>query len=152
MPISTPNKQAGFTLVELMVVLFLIGLAAGAVMLTVGSVASNGGSQAEKFAARIAALRDRAVVEGRPLALWVRPSGYGFERRGNADWQPLDAKPFTTEDWKPPLRANIAGGQMVRVAFDQTGIPSAPLDISLVDGAQSLRVTMDVSGNVNVVR
>jgi general secretion pathway protein H len=152
MPIFTPNEEAGFTLVEMLVVLFLIGLAAGAALLTIGGSSANSGSQAEIFASRIAALRDRAVVEGRPLALWVRASGYGFEKREAAKWQPLNSKPFATTNWQTPVRANIVGGQMVRIAFDASGIPSAPLDIVLTGNAKSMRVMIGADGNINVIR
>jgi general secretion pathway protein H len=152
MLISTPNKETGFTLVELMVVLFLIGLAAGAVILTVSGSTRSSASQAEEFAARIAALRDRSVIEGRPLAYWVRASGYGFERREGTKWRSLDTKPFATVNWQQPAQANIPGGRMLRVAFDGSGVPSAPMDVVISGGATPLRVTMDSAGSVDVVR
>jgi general secretion pathway protein H len=147
-----PAKQAGFTLVELMVVLFLIGLAATAVVLTVGSARRGAGSQAEQFAARVAALRDRAVIESRPFAFWVRPSGYGFETRDGRQWRPLDKKPFATTDWRAPLTANVQGRRVVRVSFDANGLPSAPMDVTLSGGTAPLRVKLDAAGNVDVSR
>lgn len=155
MPTYTPNKphrQAGFTLVELMVVLFLIGLAASTVVLTVSSAARSSGTQAEQFAARIAALRDRAVVEGKPLAFWLRASGYGFERRNGTRWQAWDTKPFQTVNWQASMAANVAGGRAMRIAFDANGLPSAPMDIVLTGDNRTYRVTMDAAGNVNVAR
>lgn len=156
MPTSMPSKyrpsEAGFTMVELMVVLFVIGLSASAVVMTVGSASRNAGSQAEQFAMRIAALRDRAVVESRPLAFWVRPSGYGFESRDGKGWRAIDSKPFTTTDWRAPLTANLQGGRMVRVAFDANGIPSAPVDLLLTGGQSPFRVRLDETGNVDVSR
>lgn len=145
-------SEAGFTLVELMLVLFLIGLTTTAVVMTVGSASRNAGSQAERFAARIAALRDRAVVESRPLAFWVRRSGYGFETRKGQRWQPLDAKAFATTDWRAPLAANVQGGRMIRIAFDANGLPSAPMEVLLSDGQRPFRVKLDESGSVNVYR
>ena len=58
----------GFTLVELMVVLALVGLAAAAVVLTMPPPDGGTRSEATRFAARVAALRDRAAVtpEGGP--------------------------------------------------------------------------------------
>jgi general secretion pathway protein H len=149
---KTPEVQAGFTLVELMVVMFLIGLAATAVVLTVGGVSRAAGSQAEQFAARIGALRDRAVVEARPFAFWVRPSGYGFEVREDRQWRPLAKKPFATTNWQAPLTANMAGQPVLRIAFDANGLPSAPMDITLSGGATPLRVKLDAAGNVDVSR
>jgi general secretion pathway protein H len=156
MPTSIQNKvrasQTGFTLVELMVVMFLIGLAATAVVLTVGSASRSAGSQAEQFAARIGALRDRAVVESRPHAFWVRPSGYGFEAREGRQWRPLDTKPFATTDWQKPLAANVTGQRVVRIAFDAGGLPSAPMDVTLSGGTVPLRIKLDAAGNVDVAR
>lgn len=156
MPTSIRNKQAnaanGFTLVELMVVLFLIGLAATAVVMTVGATSRNAGSQAEQFAARVAALRDRAVVESRSFAFWVRPSGYGFEKREGGLWQPIDAKPFQTTDWRAPLSANMQGAGVIRIAFDANGLPSAPMDMTLSGGATPLQIKLDAAGSVNVSR
>ena len=36
---------------------------------------------ADRFAARVAAARDEAVVTAAPMGLWVSASGYGFQRR-----------------------------------------------------------------------
>jgi general secretion pathway protein H len=156
MPTFIQNKrrasQAGFTLVELMVVMFLIGLAATAVVLTVGSASRAAGSQAEQFAARIGALRDRAVVESQPYAFWVRPSGYGFETREGRQWRPLDKKPFATTDWQQPLTANLAGQRVLRIAFDANGLPSTPMEVTLSGGTVPLRVKLDAAGNVDVAR
>ncbi|MGL5839963.1 MAG: GspH/FimT family pseudopilin [Sphingorhabdus sp.] len=154
MRISTPNKprrrRNGFTLVELMVVLFIIGLAGAAIVLTVRSASVSVGSQAEVFAARVAALRDRAIVESRPFAIWVRASGYGFEERAGGAWRPLDRKPFETTDWQQPTVARIKGGQVLRIAFDGNGLPSAPMEISVAGGNRDLRVSINGAGDVDV--
>jgi general secretion pathway protein H len=152
MPNKKASPEAGFTMVELLVVLFLFGLAASAVVLTVSSATRSSASQAEQFAARIAALRDRSVVESRPMAFWVRASGYGFEQRSARKWQPMADKPFTTTDWRSPLTANVEAGKMLRVAFDQNGLPSAPMDIMLSGGGPATRIRLDETGSVDVSR
>lgn len=152
MPNDMKPVRNGFTMVELMVVLLLIGLSATAVVMTVGAASRNAGNQAEQFAMRVAALRDRAVVESRPLAFWVRPSGYGFESRDGQIWSPIDRKPFVTTDWQSPFVAKLESGRMVRVAFDANGIPTAPVELMLASGSDQMRVKLDAAGNVNVSR
>lgn len=142
----------GFTLVELMIVLFIIGLAGSAVILSVRSASGNVGSQADAFAARVAALRDRSITESRPFALWVRPSGYGFEERKGGIWSALDQKPFETTDWAKPAGAQIPGGRVLRIAFDSNGLPSAPLEVVLGSEGRAVRVHVSSAGDVDVAR
>jgi len=79
--------EHGFTLVELMVVLTVMALMAGAVVLTIGSRNGDVAETAGRFASRIAAARDEAIVGGHPVAVWITPSGYGFERYAAGRWQ-----------------------------------------------------------------
>jgi len=55
----------GFTLVELMVVIAIIGVAAGAVMLSMPDPRPTLAVEAERFAARLTLAREEAVGRGR---------------------------------------------------------------------------------------
>lgn len=149
---ATDAKTNGFTLIELMVVIFLIGLAAGAVVLTMPSSGSGVRQEAESLAARIAAARDQAVLQSRGMAVWLRPSGYGFEQKRDGAWQPLDHKPFQTTDWKRGTGLAGAAGQNIRVGFDATGMPTAPAQLKLTNGGNSIIVDIAASGEVHVAR
>ena len=79
------SGERGFTLVELMVVLVIIGLATAAVMLAIPDQGGSLQAEAERFAARAKAARDSAIVESRPAALIVGPAGYDVARRSAAN-------------------------------------------------------------------
>jgi general secretion pathway protein H len=145
------HKHAGFTLVELMVVLALIGLAAAAVVLTMPAPDGGTRSEATRFAARVAALRDRAVIEGRAHGLWVTASGYGFERRVGDGWQPLDEGRLSRADWRRGTRVTVDGQPQGRLSFDRVGLPSRAMTVEFAAGDSGrARVSIDGAGEVAV--
>jgi general secretion pathway protein H len=151
MPISGPapakvRRPRGFTLVEMMVVLAVLALAATLVLLTAPSGGSRVQGEADRLAARIAALRDLAIVEGRPMAIVVSPSGYAFERRMAAGWEILPGRGFNRHDWAPPVRLQAAAP--TRIAFDPIGMTSAPATLALTDGESVARVALATTGEV----
>jgi general secretion pathway protein H len=161
MRISTATKpstgiinrgERGFTLVELMVVIFIIGLASAAVVMTAGAPDRGARDEAEQFAAKIAALRDHAILQSRTMAVWVRPSGYGFESRGAGQWKPLAEAPFATNDWRQGTTVQIGGSRQVRVAFDSTGLPSNAASIGIKRGDALVTVNLAATGDVRVAR
>lgn len=144
------HREAGFTLVELMVVLALIGLAAAAVVMTMPPGDGGAMVQATRFAARVAALRDAAVIEGRSEGLWVTASGYGFERRIDGQWQPLENGRLSRADWSPGTAVTINGATQGRLAFDRVGLPTQALQIDFTAGGTGATVAIDAVGEVSV--
>jgi general secretion pathway protein H len=77
-PVSQPEAglgESGFSLVELMVVLFVLGLLATVAVLSIPGDSRVLRDEAERFAARTVAARDEAISGGRPVALVVSRAG-----------------------------------------------------------------------------
>jgi len=140
----------GFTLIELMVVLTIIGFVSAAVVLAMPDPRGRVIEDADRFAARIAAARDEAVVTARPMGVWVSASGYGFQRREGGVWAAIDDKPFRTTDWKAGTRALVGRDGRQQIGFDGTGLPTYPLTVTLTREGERVTVTVDMAGKVMV--
>jgi general secretion pathway protein H len=82
-------RQAGFTLIELMVVIGLIGLMVGLVRLTVvNDPAQTLSRDAERMVHGLQAAGSEAAATGRPLRLVAIEGGWAFEQRQRASDDP----------------------------------------------------------------
>lgn len=83
--------DAGFTLLELMVVVALVGLMLTVVVSSIG----DGGrqNQMENEARRLVAVvklaRDQAVLMSEEISLVIEDRGYRFDRLGAKQWEPI---------------------------------------------------------------
>ncbi|NLS26683.1 hypothetical protein S2M10_16680 [Sphingomonas sp. S2M10] len=72
--------QTGMTLIEMLIVLVIIGVAAGAVTLGIGAATRKPSveSEARRLASRLQAAADDAMLGDRLVAFTAEPHGYGF--------------------------------------------------------------------------
>lgn len=141
---------SGFTLVELMIVLAIMALAATAVVLTIPGEERNVRSEANRLAARLAGARDVAVIEGRSVSVNFAPSGYGFERRIAGEWQPLPGRAFEQRNWPSDIRFVAGDGQgAARILFDRVGTSPTPQTLVLSGGDAREIVRVSATGEVS---
>ncbi|GLV20796.1 hypothetical protein TomMM35A_06560 [Sphingobium sp. TomMM35A] len=137
-------------MIELMVVLTIIGFISAAVVLALPDPRGRVVEDADRFAARVAAARDEAVVTARPMGLWVSASGYGFQRRDGGQWVPVEEQPFVTANWKSGTRALLGKDGRQQIGFDGTGLPTDPMTVTLAREAERISITVDMAGKVMV--
>ncbi|MBA3578080.1 MAG: GspH/FimT family pseudopilin [Sphingomonas sp.] len=142
----------GFTLVELMVVVAVMGLLAGAVVLTLGSPGGGPRESASRFAGRVAAARDQAVLTGQPISAWVSPSGYGFDQLRQGHWERMVERPFDGGNWGEGMEVGMAstGSGRGRVRFDGLGMADQPFELRLSRDGRTAQVRVAANGDVAV--
>ena len=138
----------GFTLVETMIVVAVMALVAGVAVLAFGPIGADPKDAATRFASRVAAARDQAILTGRPISAWVSPSGYGFDQLRDGRWEKLERKPFEAVDWGQGVQASL--GSRTRVRFDSLGVADQPLGVRLSREGESAGIRIAASGEVSV--
>jgi general secretion pathway protein H len=138
--------DGGFTLVELMVVLVIVGLMSAAVALAIPDPRGGLVGEAETFAARVQAARERAIMDNRPVALRLTAAGYSFEWAVKGEWQPIAQRPFGPARWTEGTGVSAAAN---RTVFDSTGY-AEPLEVTLRRGGEQVGVSISEGGDIRV--
>ena len=89
---QTVQKQLGFTLMEIMMVVVIIGIAIGGVTLAVkgNSAAEYMDTETQRIVALVGLLREEAVTQGQEMSLSVEENKYYFEVFVEDHWQPIE--------------------------------------------------------------
>ena len=146
---ARPHRpRSGFTLVELLMVVAIIGMAAGAVVLSVPDPRPSVAEDAERFAARLSRAREEAVLSNRPVAVETTPAGYAFMVFDGTTWSPLTDGPFGPETWTAGTTVAPAAGPF-RIVLDPTGV-AEPASMTLSRERNSRTITVDGAGEVTL--
>ena len=159
-PANSAHPEAGFTLVEVMTTLAVVGLVASAVMLGAPGADARLHHGVERLAARLKLASDQSVLTNREIAFIAAPEGYHFERLEEDGWRRVDRpSALGFEVWPgkvvPRIEAPASteeGAEGRRLAeFDPLGGASA---MKLVFGGDqpSWRVAIDEAGAIRVDR
>src|SRR5690606_30525688 len=109
--------ERGFTLVELMVVMLIMGLAAGAVVLALPDGRGALRGEARGLAARLDAARGEAILANRPVRAVIDDRGYRFMMRQRGEWMPVADRALGERAWDDGVGATRGS-----IDFDSVGI------------------------------
>ena len=116
---ATPKfaYQAGFTLLEMLVVLVIAGIIAGVASMTLtGNPRSDLREEGQRLALLFESASDEAQVRGHPLAWQANTQGYQFVERSAEAWRPLRDRLFLARRWSAPI-----SGVAIHYADDKQG-------------------------------
>lgn len=139
------SAENGFTLLELLVALTILGLMSAVVVLAVPDPRGRLLDEAERFAARTVAARDEAIVSARSTRLMVDAGGYRFAQRHRGEWQDLAERPLANARWTSGTSASAA-----EVEFDPAGLAEPETRIMLQRGDERIVVAIGADGTVHV--
>ncbi len=159
----TPSVNLrGFTLIEILVVVVILAVLAGALTLAVGGV--GGERQLSREATQLQALVgyacEQAELTGREIGLSLNGHGYRFSRLDHSDWVSVGTEELRPRDWLGGTREVLTrDGHPVVIAVD---FPEKPqlvcfssgeltpfqLELSLVDLARHYRLDGQSDGTV----
>ena len=139
--------ERGFTLIELMVVLAIVGVMSAVVVLAMPDPRGRLVDEAERFAARTIAARDNAIITAHATRVAVDTDGYRFEQRRGGTWQNIAEKPLKQVSWTDGTKASA-----VKVKFDPTGLAAPPARITLQRGDERVDIAIGTDGGVHVGR
>ena len=141
--------EAGFTLVELMIVLAVMGLLAGVAVWRLPAGDGRVRSDAVALSSRIAAARDQAILSGRPIALEVDAAGYRFVQRGQEGWQPVAEPALRERQWSRGVTPTGTAAS-ARLGFDSVGLPDRALDLTLAGSKARAVIEIAADGEVSI--
>ena len=150
-PVFRVRHARGFTLVELMVTLVLIGLLGTVVALSAPAMVPPQRRAAEALARHLAAARDEALLSGNAVRLRLDATGYRFERRDFGDWRPIDEAPLAPVPWPAGVTPQLARAESTRLLqWDAQGVAEAG-ELRLRGETGSARLRLHGDGRVEVL-
>ncbi len=149
-PSASTRSVSGFTLVELMVTLVLVGLLGTAVALTAPAILAPERSAMEQLAVQMGGARDEAILSGRAVRLQLDATGYRFEHRDFERWQPLERPPLAARRWPASVQPTLPrhGDSKTFQWNAQGGAEPGEVELRGKQGATRLEVAADGSARI----
>jgi general secretion pathway protein H len=157
---------AGYTLIELLVVLLIIAFVAGVAVLNAPPPRNEARTEAERFALRLIAASEQAIMTGTAYGLSVDSEGFSFFSYSREGWMPSDIVALNEAAFPPEIgvivdvpgsignsekaTAKDVGVRAPEIFFTPTG-ETTPLELIFQRNKQGWAVSMDRAGEVEVV-
>lgn len=149
-PSRAYRGQAGFTLVEVLLVVFIVGLSTTLVIMNIPPGPERIEAAAAEIEADMEALRERAIVTGILHGVEVHDDRYEVVRRVEGAW--VEDRTLG-RDLEPPLSLVAAASREDRadgpvLVFDPAGLQTSAV-LTITDGAarRDIRVGPDVGAS-----
>ena len=114
------SKKAGFTLLEIMIVVVIVGLLSAAVVPMVSRSSDDIlKEQADRFSALVKLSQDESILQSRQLGLRIKESSYSFLQQDGENWIPFEEGPFRERQ--------LSGNTKISLFLDD-------IDVSLAEG------------------
>jgi general secretion pathway protein H len=98
----------GFTLLEILVVILIIGIALGTVMLSLRpNTERQLDTEAQRFGALVSLLSSEAIIRAAEMAIEITPDSYRFLILGDDGWQELEDDTFKPRQLPETMRIDL---------------------------------------------
>jgi len=152
-----PRRSGGFTLVEIMVVMVIIGITLGMVSLNaIPSPRQDLQKEAQRLALLLQLARDEAIVRNRLVTFEATPERYHFLVRTETRWDPIVGDDLLRErEFKgAPLALLLdpsSAGTVnpLRITFGREPVDK-PFVLTLASGGNSVAIRADGVGHFTV--
>lgn len=170
-------RQQGVTLIELLIGLFIIGLATSVVILNAPSADQRVQREAERLAARIKAASSEAIMSGDVVGMEPYAGGYQFVRFKAGDWVVIEDRIFSPWSFKDNISLSFTideaaslkendrtiSGRAIKTLKEEEKktIPpirfrplgeDTPTTLFLVRGDTEWQVSLEAAGDVSISR